>query len=636
MAVAKMKLVNIVGRLRDFDQVVQHCCLNGNFHAEQASAVLQDYEEFIPIDTQNPYESQLRTVVDLGLHNGISFQYRDFSGITMSDEETGRFIEKNKTVIDHLNEQVRTLTQEAARLEQGITSLEHIKSFTISLDELFSCKFFKVRFGHMPRDSYMKLSTLDEDKPVFFFPLEEDSASYWGFYVALPRDAEKVDEFFNSLYFERVWIIEEAHGTPAEALVGVQKMLDVKNRELTDAKDALEDYWDGSRARFLQIYSRLKFLHDSFDLRRFAAKCGESFYVFGWVPESEIEAFSRNFDDMEFVDCIVEDEKEAGDIQPPTKLVNNKIIKPYESFVEMYGLPNYREIDPTSLLATTYSLFFGIMFGDLGQGLVLFLLSAYVWVKKKVSLAGVLMRCAIFSMIFGTMYNSVFGFEDLLPFTVLPIHKDSSTNYILLVSISIGITLILICMFLNMANGFRQHNPDKILFSNNGVAGLALYITLVTAVVYLMVFSKNILTLPIVLGLIILPLILMFLHQPLANLLQRKKEWMPKDKGEYAIESFFELFEVLLSYLSNTISYVRIGAYVLCHSGMMLAVFTIAQLCGKAPYPIIVVLGNVFVMALEALMVGIQDMRLAFYEMFSRFYQGDGREYQPVRVKYNS
>ena len=101
--------------------------------------------------------------------------------------------------------------------------------------------------------------------------------------------------------------------------------------------------------------------------------------------------------------------------------------------------------------------------------------------------------------------------------------------------------------------------------------------------------------------------------------------------------NFFELFEMLLSYVTNTMSFLRVGAFVLVHAGMMIVVFTLSDLAGKvlgAPgYILFVVLGNGLIMALEALLVCIQVLRLEYYEMFSRFYLGSGRKFEPVRVK---
>ena len=97
-------------------------------------------------------------------------------------------------------------------------------------------------------------------------------------------------------------------------------------------------------------------------------------------------------------------------------------------------------------------------------------------------------------------------------------------------------------------------------------------------------------------------------------------------------EAFFELFEVLLSYFSNTLSFVRIGAFAVSHAAMMEVVLMLAGAeNGGNPNWIVVVLGNLFVCGMEGLIVGIQVLRLQYYEFFSRFYKGGGREFQPYR-----
>ena len=90
---------------------------------------------------------------------------------------------------------------------------------------------------------------------------------------------------------------------------------------------------------------------------------------------------------------------------------------------------------------------------------------------------------------------------------------------------------------------------------------------------------------------------------------------------------------MLLSYVTNTMSFLRVGAFVLVHAGMMLVVFTLANMCSSVGYVLIVCIGNVFVICLEALLVGIQVLRLNFYEMFSRFFKGEGRAFDPVKAK---
>lgn len=634
MAIAKMKLVNIVGRLKDFDTVVRSCCLNGDFHPEQSSLALDDVEEFIPIEDFNPYTRTLQKAVDIAVHSDIQLHYGNFDDLKMSDLELDDFIEKTETEINTLNSKARNLTQDIARLEQGLVQLSHLKSLKISLDDIFSCKFFNFRFGRLPKDSYPKLEVCDDSESVFFFPLEEDKEYYWGFYVALNATVDKVDQLFASLYFERINILEEARGMPEEAMKLIRTELSEKTDMLSDAKAEISSYWRENRKEFLVAYSKIKYLSDSFDLRRYASKCGDNFYIFGWVPEKGAEKFASQFNKLSGVDCVLEGTEEAGDVAPPTKLVNSKAVKPYESFIDMYGLPSYNEIDPTPLMALTYTLFFGIMFGDLGQGLLIFLTGLILTLKKKMGgLAGIFARAGISSAIFGFLYNSVFGYEHVLPITILPVHENQNISLVLLAAVALGVVTIVICMIFNIINAIKQHNLNKLLFDQNGIAGLVFYVSLILAVGMFALLKKNIFTLPYIIGLCILPVILIFLKDPLTRLVERKKEIIPGSKGEFFLTAFFELFEVMLSFFSNTISFMRVGAYILSHAGMMTAIFAISSMLGNGSI-VMLVFGNIFVIALEGLIVGIQGIRLHFYEMFSRFYEGAGKPYEPAKIDY--
>ena len=148
-----------------------------------------------------------------------------------------------------------------------------------------------------------------------------------------------------------------------------------------------------------------------------------------------------------------------------------------------------------------------------------------------------------------------------------------------------------------------------------------------------MMLNIQIMTPIYVICLIVVPLILVFLREPLSELVEGKKDWMPEKWGTFIVDNFFELFEVCLSYVTNTMSFLRVGAFVLVHAGMMQVVFVLASMFSGVGYTVTVIVGNLLVAALEALLVGIQVLRLEYYEMFSRFYIGDGRPFEPVTIE---
>ena len=119
------------------------------------------------------------------------------------------------------------------------------------------------------------------------------------------------------------------------------------------------------------------------------------------------------------------------------------------------------------------------------------------------------------------------------------------------------------------------------------------------------------------------------MKEPLTRLVNKQTPAIEGSKGMFFVQSFFEMFEVLLSYFSNTLSFVRIGAFAVSHAAMMEVVLMLAGAEAGSPNWIVVVLGNIFVTAMEGLIVGIQVLRLEYYEMFSRFYKGNGRPFNP-------
>ena len=135
-----------------------------------------------------------------------------------------------------------------------------------------------------------------------------------------------------------------------------------------------------------------------------------------------------------------------------------------------------------------------------------------------------------------------------------------------------------------------------------------------------------------ILCLVVLPYLLIFFGEPLGLLITGEKDWQPESWGGYILEHAIESIEFLLEYVTNTVSFLRVGAFVLVHAGMMTVVFVLAQTAPAVAYWPVVVFGNVFVMVLEALLVAIQVLRLEYYEMFSRFYSGEGRPYEPVKL----
>ena len=203
-------------------------------------------------------------------------------------------------------------------------------------------------------------------------------------------------------------------------------------------------------------------------------------------------------------------------------------------------------------------------------------------------------------------------------------------NTVFIVAVAFGMALILLAMVFQIINAKKRGDKENLFFSPNGVAGLVFYGFLVLTIVLYMTGHKtpgNIMMV-IFLG---IPVILFLLKEPLGQLVEGKKPKAEGGVGMFLVQGFFELFETMLSFFSNTMSFVRIGAFAVSHAAMMEVVLMLGGITDGAGNPnwIIIVLGNIIVCGLEGLVVGIQVLRLEYYEMFSRFYTGSGREFHP-------
>ena len=346
----------------------------------------------------------------------------------------------------------------------------------------------------------------------------------------------------------------------------------------------------------------------------------EDYYILcGWMAEDDVDKFVEEVKEDDKVFVVVEDDHDAYFGEPPTKLENPKLFKPFEMFVSMYGLPAHNEMDPTMFVGLTYSFIFGVMFGDVGQGLLLMIGGGLVYKFKKAPLAGIIATAGVFSTIFGFLFGSIFGFEDVLPalwirpidhMTTLPFLGKLNTVFI--VAVAFGMFLIMVAMVLHIINAVRGKNMESAWFDPNGAAGLVFYLAVVVTVVLFM--TGNPLPGGIVMAIMFgIPLLLIFFREPLTRMLQKRADKMETGKAMFVVQGFFELFETLLSYFSNTISFIRIGAFAVSHAAIMEVVLQLAGAESGSPNWAGVIFGNLFVCGFEGLIVGIQVLRLEYY-----------------------
>lgn len=627
MAITKMLAVTIAGKIHEFEQVIDRYVYGRDIHLENAMYVLGGKKKLRSFTDGVHYEAVVKSAEDIIELAGID--------ISAHSEESDMSLDEMKSFLDDINSRIenekkcadslRSEIEENRRIKESLANMQDLKT---DLSKLAEMKYIKFRYGHIPQSGYRMLETYLSDMNIVFVKTAGDGQNVWGIYFAPASEMQKAEEIFTSLYFVPVPLPEEINGTPEE----IAAQLVLKNKELaeeiTTLRNSTRALLEGLEDKIAAIYNTASKRQKFNEVRAAAVHSHDYFYIVGWMSEKDAKALDKEMEKDDSIVLFYSDRPEnlKNIVTPPTKLKNNIVFRPFEMFVKMYGLPGYSEIDPTPLLAVTYILFFGMMFGDLGQSAVFVILGFLVYKLKKMELARIVGICGISGMIFGVIYGSVFGNEEIIH-GILPPMENITT--LLLSTVAMGAVVIVLSMILKIKNAASNKDYGELLFSQNGVSGLVFYVSL-------LMFALNMvlsLGLPSVVFVILMvaAFVCIYLHEPLSELLQGKKGWLPKDPMFY-VQNLFEMVEVLLSYFSNTISFLRIGAFAIVHVGMMMAVDMLAGDGGTASI-IVTVLGNIIVMVLEGLVVGIQVLRLEYYEMFSRYFTGNGRQFVSLRDK---
>ena len=636
--IEKMKFLSITGPKADIDRMTETYLSKYEIHLENALSELTEVANLSPFLEINPYKEALSTI------DSFYEQLEDPSQISPELMDIEKAIKTVRAVQDgfrRLEEEKSRLQSEHAEILDPLKIIRPFKNLNFDVSEILNFKYIHYRFGRIEKQYLQKFEKYIYDNlDTLFIKCGEDEMYVYGVYFVPEHQAHKVHAVYSSMHFERIFIPNEYHGTASEAF----EKLDTRHREIHKALDANKEasrkFLQDNSTKIVSAKAALDACSSSFDIRKLAACTPgdtNTFYILcGWMTEKDALAFQKDIQNDEKIFCLMEDQKAPATQKPPTKLRNPKLFKPFEMYVKMYGLPAYNEMDPTWFVAITYSFIFGAMFGDVGQGLVLFLGGLFLYKTKKMDLAGIISCAGVFSVFFGFMYGSFFGFEDVLKAIWLkPMNQMMDVplvgrlNAVFVIAIGFGMFIILICMVFNIINSIRRGDTEKTWFDSNAVAGLVFYGSIVLTI-GLFISGKKLPAAAILVIMFGVPLLLMFLKEPLTNLVEKKSKILPEQKGMFFVQSFFELFEVLLSYLSNTLSFLRIGAFAVSHAAMMEVVLMLAGATnGGSPNWVVVVLGNIFVCAMEGLIVGIQVLRLEYYEIFSRFYAGNGREFKP-------
>ncbi len=639
MAAEKMYSLAMSGPAERVDEVIRRFIIDGPLHMEDAVTTLARIRRLDRLEEDDPCAGAL-TQADRLLHVlGLEAAYEPFEESDFTLDDTLEYLQR-------LEDKLHQMDLEQERLEQEVQKqltdpmLLCLRNVNESMKDLNELRYVHIRVGRLPEKNWPDcLAEIAARTDEFVLELEREHGWVYILSLAVQSSIDRLEASLVRLGFERFRPAEGeafSDSTAAGILARAEeqdRQCKARAEEIRQERASMGQTWGP------ELLRRRSWLKYESVCAQTKAKVGfrfGRFYMSAWIPAGQSDEFVRRFEAESGFSCVVASPEQVKHSKPPIRVSEKGPGAIMSPLVRMYGLPAYGTVDPKLFMVITYTLFFGMMFGDAGQGAVLAVLGFLLFKKTGAWLWRIIGVCGCSAVVFGLFYGSVFGMEDLLPWGGFHPLESEHIMPLLLAGAGVGVVVLVVCMAFNITNSLRLGDLQGALFSANGAAGMVLYVAVIAAIVCAYTGAADLLRAWYLIPFVGLPVLLMWIGEPLAKLLEGRPDWKPESWGMCVVEGFFDIFEAVISYMSNTMSFLRLGAFAISHAGMMMVVSMLCQNMAAVGTVAVMVLGNVFVAALEAALCSIQIIRLEFYEMFGRFYVSDGRAFTPVTVDYTS
>ena len=585
--------------------------------------------------------------------NGAS-EFDSVANLDVVRPAVDRIEDDVKSTNDNLNEEKKKLEL----LESQLRQLEPISHVKFDVGSLRNSSYLHSILGVIPASNISRLQTSLSRVPHVFFTLREDSQKPVVWVLGPLSNSDILDRAAKSAYLNPLSLPEEFNGTPDEISAMIRNSIKETKTRISELEGHLSKQAGTHNKEVQSLLWEVRVSRMISDAIVRFGQLRHTYVVVGWVPSEDLPLLTERLKKASkeiLVDTIQHKQGGGGhhgDV--PIALTKNKWLRPIQDLVTTYGRPHYGELDPTLIMAFTFPFLYGAMFGDVGQGLVLilvgFLAHNKIFMKGLQSLGLLLVYCGFSATVFGYLYGSIFGFEGHLIEEYLHFHFEptwispmESILSLLSIAIDAGIVILLFSFLLSMFNNIRSKDWAHLLFGHTGVTAIIFYLSFVamlggflgdTALAPQLAVAINSMAIPWATIFPIFAIVVMF-GGLFRNLVEGHRPIEGEGFGGFAmflVQSFMDLFETLISMLSNTLSFVRVGAFAVAHGGLSLAIFSLAGHEPDLGFWITIALGNVFIIGFEGLIVYIQTMRLHYYEILGKFFHGGGMQFEPLKL----
>lgn len=659
---AEMKLLELMVLKNDISAVIEYIGKKENFQFQSklkdSAAKDAEGEESLNIDSHF-YDSLSKAYTELGYDSSLA-GIKDCSAPCDDDRKNAADIIAAYT---DLKTRIADATDEAHKVNEAYKEAMAFSNLKVSYSELEHLSFLSLRIGRIPENQYEDLKYRLEGSAVVI-KLGNDSSHV--LVASSKKGRFALDAELKNHNFVELEVPAEFKGVPESALKGLEQKKAEADKNLKELIAEKSNFAETHQAQIEKLLGSFTIAVQIEDVTRRLESTELVYRITGWIPASETENYMKGLDELTEGRIAIRAYEPfevpsvmSGKEQVPVKLKHGKFVKSFERMIFSYGSPVYGAIDPTPFVAVFFTILFGIMFGDFGQGLF-FVLFGILMLCNVIKVGGwnkfapIFMAIGISSSIMGLLTGEFFGTETVLePFAEwvtglfgaprAPILKlmpsaDPKSIYVMFgvfgVAVAIGFVINTCGLVLNIINNLGRKRYAEALLGKNGLAG-AVFFWYVIALVLRIVLAKHAVAAYDII-IILVSLFFAAFAEPFERALNHEKPLFENGFGTYVISGAVELIEVVSGYLSNTVSFVRVGAFALSHAVLNFTILTLTEMVGgprSIGGIIVLIAGNALIIVLEGMIVAIQVIRLQYYEFFSKFFHETGKEFKPFRFE---
>ncbi len=668
---AQMKLLELMVLKQDISTVIEYIGKKENFQF-QSKLKEKHVSDSAESDTDLSEVSGYGADLDSHFYEGLKKAYTELG----YEEQTFDLSKSNApgdserkeaadliAAYNDLEKRMKEVTDEVYKIRDAYKEAMAFSNLQVSYSELEHLSFLALRIGKIPAESFEDLKDSLEGSAVVV-KLGDDASHI--LVASSKKGRFALDSELKRHNFVELKVPADFKGVPESALKGLAEKKAESEANLAELNTEKVNFAETHKPIFQRLMGCFAIAVQIESVTRSLESTELVYRITGWIPSSETENYMKGLDELTEGRIAIRAYEPyevpsvmSGKEQVPVKLKHGKFVKSFERMIFSYGSPMYGSIDPTPFVAVFFTLLFGIMFGDCGQGLV-FLIAGILMACKVIKVGGwnkfapIFMAIGISSSLMGLLTGEFFGTETVLePFAEwvtgffgtphAPILKlmpsaDPKSIYVMFgvfgVAVAIGFVINTCGLILNIINNFSRRRFAEAIFGKNGIAG-AVFFWYVIALVLRIVLAKHSIALYDIL-IIAVTLFFAAFAEPFERAMSGEKTLFENGFGTYVISGVVEIIEVISGYLSNTISFVRVGAFALSHAVLNFTILTLTNMCGgqgSVGGIIVLIAGNALIIVLEGMIVAIQVIRLQYYEFFSKFFHETGREFKPFKFE---